>query len=165
MSMIGHYVRLTAQQLREIVDDPDRATALVYPEDGSCPEPPEALDLDKAWHLIHFLLVGETWGGQGPLASAVLGGEALEGTDAGYGPFRYLLPEQVQETAQALARIAPGALWSNFDAQKVADAEVYPSGWEGSDADEQYIRHHFEQLKHFYSQAAETGSGLLLYIA
>lgn len=163
--MIGHFVKITPSFLGEVIEDPNRATELVYPEDDSYPEPPAALDLDKAWHLIHFLLVGETWGGEGPLAAAILGGEALEETDAGYGPFRYLVVEQVREVAEALARVDSEDLWKNFDAKKVADAEVYPSGWEGGDEDKQYICQNFEELKKFYAEAAAAGSALLLYVA
>lgn len=165
MSMIGHFVKITPAFLQEVIDDPDRATQLVYPEDDSYPEPPAALDIDKAWHLIHFLLVGEAWGGDGPLATAVLGGEALEGTDAGYGPFRYLHPEQVQNVAKALGHVDSEDLWKNFDAKKVAEAKVYPAGWESGEDDKQYICQNFESLKAFYAEAAAAGSALLLYIA
>lgn len=163
--MIGHFLKITPAFLREVIEDPNRATELVYPEDDSYPEPPTALDLDKAWHLIHFLLAGETWGGDGPLAAAVLGGDALEETDAGYGPFRYLQPEQVREVAEALTRVDSEDLWRNFDAKKVAKAEVYPSGWEGGEDDKQYICQNFDELKKFYGEAAAAGSALLLYIA
>ena len=165
MSMIGHCVRISSSQLDLFVQDPSRAAAFVYPEDDSYPEPPIALDLDKSWHLIHFLLAGEAWGGEGPVAAAILGGEELKETDAGYGPFRYLYPAQVLATADALKHIDSEELWQRFDAEKVAAAEIYPSPWEGGHEEKQYIVQNFEELKQFYADAAKENQALLLYIA
>ena len=101
--MTGRYLKLSAQQLEAVIGETIDLTDIVWPEDES--DLPEALDIDKTWHVIHFLLTGEAWGGELPLANAVLGGTELPGTDAGYGPFRYLVPPEVQATSQALAKI------------------------------------------------------------
>src|SRR5207302_6195207 len=93
MSMIGNYLKLSDEQLEELVENPSEAEDLVYPENGD--HPSDALDIDKSWHLIHFLLTGDTWGGDYPLVNVVLGGTELSGTDAGYGPFRYLVHDEV----------------------------------------------------------------------
>lgn len=163
MSMIGHYLKLSSEQLAEIVGNPSKAGDLAYPEDGNYPL--DALDIDKSWHLIHFLLNGETWGGEGPLADAVLGGHELPDTDAGYGPFRYLEPEEVKSTAEALAAVSSAVLWSRFDAQRVQDAEIYPTPWGGDEGDREYIEQNFEALKKYFSEAAGSGSALLLYLS
>ena len=166
MSMIGCFAKITPSQLQGVIQDPDSVAALVFSADESSSESIEELDLDKAWNLIHFLLTGDTWGGEGPLAKAIMGGEVLEDTDTGYGPFRYHEPGQVRLISEALGKIDSEALWQNFDAQKVKEAEVYPIGaWEGSDEDKQYTCQNFDELKRFYSEAARDSSALLLYIA
>lgn len=88
--------------------------------------------------LIHYRLNGEAWSADCQLADTILGGTELEGTDAGYGPFRYLAPADVRATAQALARISPEELWQRFDANRVTAAEIYPSGWTGDTGDRDY---------------------------
>lgn len=55
-----------------VVADPSQAEALAYPKNDDLPI--DALDIDKSWHLIPFLLNGAIWGGVGPLANAVPGG-------------------------------------------------------------------------------------------
>lgn len=162
MSMIGNYLKLSRGQLAQIVSERSKPEDFTDPEDGGYS--PDALDIDKTWHLIHFLLTGNAWGGEAPLADAVLGGHELPDTDAGYGPFRYLEPEEVKLTAQALAGITSEALWSRFDAKKAEAAEIYPMPWGGDDGDREYIRQHFEALKQYFAKAAASDSAMLLYL-
>jgi len=165
MSMIGNLLKVSSSQIEQMLGEPEMATSLVYPQDGSYPEAPAALDLDKSWHLIHFLLTGTAWGGDGPLAAAILGGEALEATDAGYGPFRYLLPGDVKAVSAALDEVEADRLWANFDADEVTAADIYASPWDGGEEEQQYVAQNFNDLKRFYREAAAADSGLLLYIS
>src|SRR5262245_58137806 len=89
MSMIGNYLRLPEAELQRVLEKPEAITKLLYPENGSNPSPDLHLDTDKAWHITHFLLTGEAWGGAEPLANAVLGGTEIGDEDVGYGPARY----------------------------------------------------------------------------
>ena len=163
MSMIGNYLKLSAEQLNELLQDPDSAETLAYPDDEE--DATDALDIDKSWHLIHFLLTGKAWGGDGPLADAVLGGDELPDTDAGYGPFRVLAPEDVKATATALAGVSSESLWERFNAKKAEAAEIYPVPWNGGADDRDYVLHNFEALKTYFQEAAASGSGMLLWIA
>ncbi len=163
MSMIGNYLTLSTEQLARVIAEPSFAEELAYPEDDDFPD--GMLDIDKAWHLIHYLLNGETWGGEGPLANAVLGGAELEGTNAGYGPFRYLDPGSVQATSLALAGVSPNDLWKRFDATRVASAEIYPVGWSGDEGDREYVLSNFMALQHYFANAAASGRALLLYLS
>ena len=165
MSMIGRLLRVPAAKLKNLPASAKPSLEEVYPDDGSDPDPERELDLDKSWHLIHFLLTGLAWGGEGPIASAVLGGEELEGTDAGYGPFRYLSPVQVAATSNALSALGVSALWERFDAERVNAAEIYPSPWTGEEPEPEYIAQNYEALRAFYSTAASAGDGMLLFIS
>lgn len=162
MSMIGNYLLLSTEQLAAIIQEPAQAERLAYP-DGELP--PDALDIDKSWHLIHFLLNGETWGGEGPLSQAVLGGTELPDTDAGYGPFRYLGPAEVQTTSDALAEVSSQELWSRFNADQAQAAEIYPQGWTGDDEEREYVQRNFESVRQLYSRAAASGKAMLLYLS
>jgi len=64
--------------------EPDAIEEFLYPDDGDG-EPPNYVDVDKAWHGIHYLLTGQAEGGPRPLSLAVLGGGDF-GTEDGYGP-------------------------------------------------------------------------------
>src|SRR5262245_28760066 len=59
-----------------------------------------ALDIEKTWHAIHFLVVGDAWEvrAQEPATLCILGGEEL-GDDGGYGPARLHGPAAVAAIA------------------------------------------------------------------
>lgn len=164
MSMIGSYLRISSDQARAMEQQPAVAAELAFPPDGNYPEPPISFDLDKSWHLIHFLLTGEAWGGEGPLGKVVLGGQEVAGTDAGYGPFRLLNPAEVREGAVALASLDSTSIWARFDAVKANAAQIYPQGWVGDDMEREYICQNYEGLRQFYVASAASGDALLLYI-
>ena len=104
MSMIGNFLQVSPAELAELISDPSRVESVIYPngeENENC------IDVDKAWHGIHYLLAGDTWGGDPPLANVVLGGTAI-GDDVGYGPARYLTADEVRAIGDALSDFGIG---------------------------------------------------------
>ena len=164
MSMIGNYLRLPEAELQRVLQAPASITKLLYPEDDSELPPDRHLDTDKSWHLTHFLLTGEAWGGAEPFVNAVLGGTEIGTEDVGYGPARYLTPAQVGAVASALEGLSPNELWERFDRQQVQEAEIYPSGWEGNDTERDYILEYFSDLKDHFADAARDRDAMVLYI-
>ncbi|MCW7537951.1 YfbM family protein [Aquabacterium sp. A7-Y] len=163
--MIGCFAAVSEAKLTELRADPDAVADFLFTEaeDGG---PAEALDIDKTWHGLHFLLTGESYGGEGPLAWAIMGGEPI-GEDVGYGPARYLEPQQVREVAAALAPITVQALNARYDPAAFEKADIYPTGiWrsEGQGAFD-YLAEWYEDLVAFYARAAERGDAVLLYVA
>lgn len=163
MSMIGNFFAITPDQLKALQAEPDGVEALIYAEDG--PDPDRQLDVDKAWHAIHFLLTGSTWEGDAPYALAVLGGTEI-GEDVGYGPARYLLPAQVADIASALAGTSAQELGGRFDPDAMDAAEIYPQIWRDDDPADAlgYVLENYKALVAFYQSAAARGDALLLYI-
>jgi len=162
MSIIGNFLRVSPSKLSELQQQPDGIEALLYPESEEIGNE-RHLDLDKAWHIIHFLLAGEAWGGRQPLGNAICGGTELGDVDVGYGPARFLTPAQVREVASALSDVSSTELWSRFDATAASGAQIYPAGsWTKEDGE--YVEDHFEKLKEFYAAAAQNNEAVLLYI-
>ncbi len=120
------------------------------------------LDLDKSWHAIHFLLTGKPGEAPPPLGNAVLGGTPI-GADLGYGPTRYLTPEQVYDVTVGLATISRAELLSRFKAGEFEKNKIY-SKWDESPADFEYIGSNYERLIAFFSKAAQAGDAILIYI-
>ena len=124
------------------------------------------IDLDKAWHGIHYLLTGsaETYG---TLASKVImGGEDI-GPDQGYGPAQLLYPEEVKAIAQLLEQTTPEMLRGRFKPKEMTRADVYPGViWE-RDGDEalEYVLDSYKKLVAFYKRAAERGQAVILAIS
>lgn len=98
MVLVGR--RLSGVELQGVLDDPTMVGRLLYgdidDEDAQMPEPD--LDIDKAWHGIHYLLTGSAWEiGEGA-GAAVLGGDTI-GED---GPARLLSSDTVRAVAAGL---------------------------------------------------------------
>jgi hypothetical protein len=121
----------------------------------------EELDIEKAWHGIHFLLCGVIDEAPPPLGDAVLGGTEI-GPDLGYGPARYLEPYRVKAVAEALEAIQPKAFAARFDASRLQEHQIYPSAW--SQDCKEWIEGAYSELRGFYAAAAKKGLAVLLYI-
>lgn len=120
------------------------------------------LNLEKSWHVLHYLLTGKADEAEAPLGNALLGGNEI-GDDLGYGPARFLTPEQVREVATALAKISKEDLHRRFNLEAMIAANIYPCKPNGEDELE-LAQHYFEHLSNYYSDAAATGNAMLLWI-
>lgn len=123
---------------------------------------PRELDLQKAWHGLHFLLTGVPEGGEPPTADAITGGREIPDRDGimGYGPARYLTPEQVREVSTALQQVSEKNLAGRFNLDAAIAAKIYAV----RDPDDlKDLLFYFRQLKAYYKRAAAKGNGMLLY--
>jgi hypothetical protein len=112
------------------------------------------LELDKAWHGVHFALSGTVEPGGSLLSQAVLGGTEIGDDFSGYGPARCFTAAQVQELAAALAEAEP-----HFDADRMNELQIYPFGW--SDEARDWILDELANLRAFYAEAAANGRAIV----
>lgn len=163
MSMIGNFVAVSPKRLAELIADPDSIGSFLYPDDGDS-EPENFLDVDKAWHAIHYTLNGKAWEGEPPLGWTVVGGTEI-GEDVGYGPARYLTTDQVKAVAEALSTIDAEEFSTRFDPKALGAAEIYPEIWGRDDSEGlEFVLNYYNELRTFYLAAAERGDAALLYI-
>lgn len=165
MGMIGCFTAVPPDVQNRLRSDPSLIEDFLFPEDGEG-EPEHTIDVDKAWHGIHFLLNGTAWGGEEPFSLAVLGGEEV-GEDFGYGAVRFLFPAQVKLVAQAIASMPVSELKKRYIPKSLAAMEIYPDIiWE-RDGDEalEYLLENYKELVEFYKAAATRGDGVLAWIS
>jgi hypothetical protein len=145
--------------------EPERLADYLFPDDDEGTELEHAIDLDKAWHGIHYLLNGTAEGGDEPYSLVILGGQEI-GEDLGYGPARLLFPDQVADIAGALRELDADALEARFDAAAMEEAQIYPGQIWSRDGQEalDYLLHHYAQLVDFYEAAAARGDGMILWL-
>jgi len=120
------------------------------------------LSLHKSWHCLHFLLTGKSWEPvDSSLGKAIMGGKEIPDRQGvmGYGPIRYLTPEEVRQVAEALAEFPIAARASAFDSVAAEEAKVYVP-----EHDAEELTHHFDQLKGFYRDAANKENAMLLWV-
>jgi hypothetical protein len=124
------------------------------------------IDIDKAWHGIHYLLTGSIESNS-TLASKVIMGSENIGPDRGYGPAKLLYPTEVKAIAHLLEEITPDVLRRRFKPREMTQVGVYPAViWE-RDGEEAltYVLDYYKKLVAFYKLAAEKGQAVLLVIS
>lgn len=165
MGMVACFTSLTPEALQELQDEPDLIDEFLNPDDGDS-EPPNYIDLDKAWHGIHYLLTGQAEGGPEPHSLAVFGGEEF-GPEVGYGPARFLTAEQVSKVADALSQISPEALAERFNPKDMEAKEIYPDVIWVRDGQEalDYALEGYQQLQVFYRDAASRGEAVIQWLS
>lgn len=157
--MIGNFLQLSPQELAALIADPSSVYGFIYPGDE---EHENSFNVDKAWHGIHFLLTGDAWSGEPPLANVVLGGEEI-GDDVGYGPAKFLTADEVLDVASALKDLSPDAFRARYNAKALLDNEVYPQIWHDDDDAVGYLTSYYEALRDYYLDAAAKGNAMLKY--
>lgn len=158
-SMLFYAIAVPAEQAEHFVADQRQMVAALGRKGDT------VLDLDKAWHGLHYLLTGTPYDNHGLLGQAILGGKEV-GEDLGYGPARILSPERVKEIAGALGSLSTESLSSKYDPSAMERAKVYPNIWvrEGPEG-LRFLLNYLPALQAFYKKAAESGSAVILVIA
>jgi hypothetical protein len=189
MSMIGCFYALKDEDLEIIVKAPKRIHGLwsrpqppknpsflsrllgakpqpaVAPDDWQPAEKPVAFDVDKAWQGIHFLLTGSDWEGDGPLAFILHGGREIS-EDLGYGPAHGFSSSEVKTIDAALRDVDGASLFARADPGEFTKREIYPEVWDKEPKEQciGYVIEHFNGLKKFIGEAAQSGRALIAYI-
>jgi hypothetical protein len=162
MSMTGRYVRVNPGVVTGILEEPTSLLDVLYPD----PEPGDYvqryLDIDKTWHIIHFLLNGDPWECTGALGGAILGGADVSPEDLGYGPARYLTPVEVGHIADALNSVSFEQLWAGYDPGRARQAELY---WSDSPTGKGCVRENYAALQSFYLRASQQDQSVILWLA
>jgi hypothetical protein len=159
MGMVFEARMLSAARAEEVAADPGLLEGLV--EEDTARE--EFLDLDKAWHGLHWLLTGTTDDASTATGAAIMGGTEI-GEDWGYGPPRLLRPGDVRRVADALGEVDGDDLHGRFDPTAMTAADVYPFIWDEDDVFAEYLAPSFEMLRDFYARAASRGDAVLAVI-
>ena len=165
MGMVGCFAAVSTDTLDRLRQEPGAIEEFLYPDDGDG-EPPNYVDVDKAWHGIHYLLTGQADGGPRPLSLAVFGGEEF-GPEIGYGSARFLTSSQVAEVAEALSELSVDALSQRFNPKDMEAKKIYPDViWvrDGKEAFE-YLVEGYQQLVVLYRDAAARGDGMLQWLS
>jgi hypothetical protein len=129
----------------------------------------QALDLEKSWHLLHYVLSGNVGPSRAP-GDALLTGEEL-GDDVGYGPARLHDAVGTQAFAHFLHALDTNRLQERINYREMSRVGVYSMPL-GSATDSEYERElrdelaaYFPLLRDYVIAAANAQSGLLTWIS
>ena len=155
--ILGQLLRLSPITISEV--DPEA------PDGSLAPDPEKTLDIDKAWHGLHFLFTGTAEEGSEPACYMVKGGDELD--DEGFA--RALRPQQVKRFADYLTRLSDADLDQRYDPERMTALKIYPfDDWNQRSIDEeprQWLHEGFRDLRDFVQRAADAGEGLVIHIS
>ena len=114
------------------------------------------LSLDKNWQEVHEVLTGGSKPSGDLLSNAIFGGAEF-GSDLGYGPARFLTPEQVKQISARLTSISE----EHFRTSASTFAKEASSLGELERID--FYCELFTRLQAFYRAAAESRFPMLLW--
>jgi hypothetical protein len=129
----------------------------------------QALDLEKSWHMLHYLVTGHTDASNAP-GDALLTGEPL-GEDLGYGPARLHDETETREFGRFLETLDLARLQDRVNFQEMTRLGVYSMPMGGS-PDAQYeselraeVRRYFPLLRDYVVKMSQKQDGLLIWLS
>jgi len=128
-----------------------------------------ALDLEKSWHVLHYLLT-ENIGPTAPPADLLLTGEELGG-DVGYGPVRLHDASATRAFADFLEGLDAPTLVGRVNIDELQQAGVYgiPMGPSPKAEFQRELQAEAEsflpQLRDYVAAMAEKQNGLLVWLS
>ena len=155
MGMIWVGYRRDDLTARQILEDPEQLDELLDSDDDE-----NSVDIDKAWHALHWLLNDNGHPTDDSLSETIFGGESI-GEDLGYGPGRLLPADRVRAVARALGQIELNSLRTRMDARAMESAEIYPMIWDEDDVFDSYLAPAYERLRKFYAAAAAADQAVI----
>jgi hypothetical protein len=161
MAMIANLRPATDGDIERLLANPSEITRFLY---GSGADSCERVELQKAWHAIHFVLNGTRLGGEAPLNFLVSEGTPIGDVDVGYGPARVFTSEQVRHLASALILIAPDEVAQRVDLAQFDAEGIYPGNWQSNGYDAHYVVDNYRNMRDLVARIAAQGLGLILYI-
>jgi hypothetical protein len=160
--LVGLILRLLPVKVTQV--DPNRVPPENPPADDG-----GRLDLDKAWHGLHFIFTGTASEADPPGCFLVNGGEEIGDEDDDNRP-RLLNTAQVSQFSAFLASLTNDEFTRRFDADRMTALEIYPDIIWKRDAESdhppiEYLRGAFEDLRAFVGTAADRGDAIVVDVS
>jgi hypothetical protein len=168
MSMTGHFLLVSDADVAHLLAAPRTILPLLTSRVYDVEHPDGYVDVDKAWHCLHFLLTGTAWEGPPPLDFIATGGVSIGDEDVGYGPARALESGVVAALSDALDRLPPEVLVARYDAPRMASLKIYPSGWTEVDPTPDFFGYFmgaYEELRALVRRGAQERRALLIWLS
>lgn len=164
MGMVIHLRRASPADVARLTADPTLWESFAF-EQGD--EGVDLIEFDKAWHALHFMLVGAAGNTGDPLGIIVEDSDMFGTDEHGFGGFSVVHPEQIKAFNVALQTISDVELERRYDPAAMVREDVYLADFfadEGAEALE-YVMQGVPALRRFAASAAERGDGAIRIIA
>ena len=161
MGMIGYYFRAEDDDVEKIRENgtEDYFFEFVNTLDEEC-----TLDIDKTWHILHFIFNGNSWGNsESVFKNCVLGEDIIVQEEF---PVSKISPDEVKTISKALQPIDENTLKERFDIEELLANDIYPV-MDGEDEEElfDYVSGYFKDWKNFFQKAALENQAVVFYLS
>jgi hypothetical protein len=126
----------------------------------------DEVDLDKSWHIVHYLLCGDAGRGEGPLALIGDDLHPLAEYDLGLGKPNVISSGQVKAFAAAASGMKTEDFLARYIPSEMPLSELYMGNViERGDVDDikGYAVENFEILRDFVQKAANSDEAIITY--
>jgi hypothetical protein len=126
----------------------------------------DEIDLDKSWHLMHFLLTGSADSTDGPESFIVGDWPSIGEVEIGWGKAWAIDSAGIRRFDQVLKGVDEAALFARFDTGEMTEQDVYlGDAFEGDEKTGcEYVLEYLFILRTFVDEAARRGSGAIGYL-
>ena len=127
----------------------------------------DIIDIDKAWHALHFTLAGNAYGGDDDniLSRLVLSGNMLMEGDEEFSPM-LISASDVKAMVPALAALTREDFRERFDVEQMLENDIYPVTEDDDEEDFfDYVWDAVEELREFFEEAAKEDQAVIFYMA
>jgi hypothetical protein len=133
---------------------------------GGVREEGDEVDLDKSWHLLHFLLTGSAAGTEAPESTLLQDWPEIGDVQIGWGRAWAIHSGAIRRFDEALKQIRDEDLFERFDPAEMTRQDVYlGDAFEGDEkAGCEYVLEYLLILRTFVSEAARRGCGAIGYL-
>ena len=138
---------------------------LSQPIDGKGTQARAELDLDKAWHGLHYLFTSTAWEGNEPACFLLKGGDDLGEDEIGNSIPRVLRPVHVRQFAAFLSELSQDELTRRYNPEQMMKLEIFPEVWNrGDEEDLEHLLDAFDDLREFMRTAANAADAIVLLV-
>jgi hypothetical protein len=175
MGMVCELRQLSPTYAQKLLADPDEVLRYVDKADaGRLPKEAqgEDLNLDKAWHGLHYLLTGTAWAGPEPACYLLAGGTQVGDEEEhdvyGYGPARLLTPAQVADFSAAVNALTPDETGRRYNPSEMTRLDIYPTTWDRPEEaanNLDFLTDSATELRVFLRRAVAQQQAVIIYLA
>ena len=127
--------------------------------------PREEIDLDKAWHVLHFLLTGSNTDEPHPLNLIGHDWPPLANVNNGLGPPMAVSSAALREFHAAFDRVSDDEIMQRWDADQIREADLYIGDVLADEGEEgqEYVLEYLVRFRKFVTDCVQGADGTVVW--
>ena len=164
MGMVLYLRRASAADIDQVKGHPDQLDDFMFDEADASDD---LVDLDKAWHGVHYLLTGSADATDSPLSLLIGNWESFGQNQHGFGGGWIVPPPAMQAFHTALAALDDETLTARYDPAAMNAEQVYLADAFVEESPEEaleYILQGLPNLRRFAARCASSDTGAIIVL-